>query len=531
MGVSKGLSGRELIVIVIVCVVTFFVNNEVVTPDIMEARNMVTAREMVYDGHWLIPTMNGELRLEKPPLPTWITAVAEIVSPFNLGLQRAMAGLAATMLVIYLGFFVRRILGMKPLLTCLILCTCYNVVLMGRTASWDIYTHAFMMGAIFHLSVMMTEGGSYKHAFWAGVMMGLSIMSKGPVSLYALFLPFVVSMAVVLRPGMRGRWLPLSLMVVIAIIVGCWWYAYVYFFHGDALAAVANKESGAWLSRNVRPWWYYWKFFLEAGVWALLLLSAIIIPLTSRKQRGDRRWLLPVLWLALSLVLLSLLPEKKSRYLLPIIIPSACVMGYYVSRCRRLLRVNIIAVAVAVAVLPVAAWVVLVSGGAVSIGRWVVLVVVCLFVLSCLVRSAIRGSGRGLVISVTILFLLSEIFFLPCVTTLVNNPEEHSIVRLSQDESTAALPLYYDVSGGMRIEVVYAARRCIRPMDVSDVDSVRNLLPCILLTHEPLGVLSEEFVSKIDTTFIDRFDNNRWAPGHRLYNEKMINYATMLVAK
>ena len=26
-----------------------------------------------------------------------------------------------------------------------------------------------------------------------------------------------------------------------------------------------GKESGAWISYNVRPWYYYWKFFLESG--------------------------------------------------------------------------------------------------------------------------------------------------------------------------------------------------------------------------------------------------------------------------
>lgn len=56
-------------------------NNEVITPDIMESRNIITAREMVYDGHWMVPTMNGDLRLEKPPLPTWLTAVAELAVP------------------------------------------------------------------------------------------------------------------------------------------------------------------------------------------------------------------------------------------------------------------------------------------------------------------------------------------------------------------------------------------------------------------------------------------------------------------
>ena len=56
--------------------VTFFANNHVLVPDIMESRNIVTAREMVYDGNWVVTTMNGDLRLENrrcphgpPPLP------------------------------------------------------------------------------------------------------------------------------------------------------------------------------------------------------------------------------------------------------------------------------------------------------------------------------------------------------------------------------------------------------------------------------------------------------------------------------
>ena len=60
---------------------SFFINNGAIFADIMESRNIITAREMVYDHNWLVPTMNGELRLEKPPLPTWIAAITEMISP------------------------------------------------------------------------------------------------------------------------------------------------------------------------------------------------------------------------------------------------------------------------------------------------------------------------------------------------------------------------------------------------------------------------------------------------------------------
>ena len=89
-----------VLLIVFICFFVFFINNRVIIPDIMESRNMVTANEMVYDGNWLVPTMNGELRFEKPPLPTWIAAGAEMIAPGNLGIQRAMSGLAAVMLAV-----------------------------------------------------------------------------------------------------------------------------------------------------------------------------------------------------------------------------------------------------------------------------------------------------------------------------------------------------------------------------------------------------------------------------------------------
>ena len=201
-------------VILLICIISFFINNRVVVPDIMEARNMVTAREMVHDGNWLVPTMNGDLRLEKPPLPTWLTAVAEMISPDNLALQRAMAGFAAILLVAFFYLTAVQVMRNKryAFISTILLCTCYNIILMGRTASWDIYCHAFMMGAIYFLiRAFAAKACSWKDFTWAGVFMGLSFMSKGPVSFYALLLPFLISYCYIYRPSMKGKWKALAM--------------------------------------------------------------------------------------------------------------------------------------------------------------------------------------------------------------------------------------------------------------------------------------------------------------------------------
>ena len=363
---------------IVICFIAFFVNNDVIVPDIMESRNIVTAREMVYDGHWIVPTMNGELRLEKPPLPTWLTAVAEMISPDNVALQRGMAGLAALLLCFYFWRFARRVLGVEPMVPLLLLCTCYSVVLMGRTASWDIYCHAFMMGCIYHLARgLLAEGSSWRQLTVAGVYAGLSIMSKGPVSLYALLLPFVISFVAYRRPSVRAKGGALTVMVVTALVIGAWWYVYIRIGEAEALAYVVRKESGAWFGHNVRPWWYYWKFFLETGVWSLLLLTAMFLPLFASKHHRSGQWTLSLSWMLCSLLLLSLLPEKKSRYLLPILIPACYVMGLVVMRWiddvrngagmpqadKWAFRINAGVIALVVAVLPVAGWYFLVVPG------------------------------------------------------------------------------------------------------------------------------------------------------------------------
>ena len=44
--------------------------------NIMEARNFISAREMVQNHEFLLTTLNGEPRYQKPPLPTWLTAAS-----------------------------------------------------------------------------------------------------------------------------------------------------------------------------------------------------------------------------------------------------------------------------------------------------------------------------------------------------------------------------------------------------------------------------------------------------------------------
>ena len=150
---------HQYLLLILIGIITFIVNNDTFVPDIMESRNIITAREMVYQDNWIVTTMNGELRLEKPPLPTWLTAVAEIISPDSIFLQRAMAGLSAVMLVVFLFLLVQRIFRNRLIswMSVSVFCTSYNAILLGRTASREIYCHVFMLGGISFLYRLVVD--------------------------------------------------------------------------------------------------------------------------------------------------------------------------------------------------------------------------------------------------------------------------------------------------------------------------------------------------------------------------------------
>ena len=80
MNVSKNISNSFVIFIIVIVCLIFTVNINLVDITIMEARNFVTAREMLLDNNWLMPTFNGEPRYQKPPLPTWTAAISTLIA-------------------------------------------------------------------------------------------------------------------------------------------------------------------------------------------------------------------------------------------------------------------------------------------------------------------------------------------------------------------------------------------------------------------------------------------------------------------
>ncbi|MBQ0767755.1 MAG: glycosyltransferase family 39 protein [Bizionia sp.] len=302
---------------------------------IMEARNFITAREMVLNDNWLLTTMNGEPRYQKPPLPTWLTAFSGLL----FGIESIFGmRLPAVLLVMVIGCFMyklsRSILKSRghALINAFIVVTSFYVIGIIIEAPWDIFTHGFMLVAIYHLhKLFKAEGTVWKHTIIAGFFIGLSLLSKGPVSFYALLLPFLIAYAFSLKyKNAKAKVFSFFSVLIIALIAGGWWYVFVRLNDPTTFNAITEKETGNWTSYNVRPFYYYWSFFTQSGLWTIPAFISLLYPYLKTRVSNYKAYKFSLLWTIFAVVLLSIIPEKKSRYLMPVLIPLAFNIGFYI---------------------------------------------------------------------------------------------------------------------------------------------------------------------------------------------------------
>lgn len=300
---------------------------------IMEARNFISAREMLTEGNWLLTTLNGEPRYEKPPLPTWITAgfgyVLGITNVWALRLP-AIIMFGLTGVGVFLVSMHLNVQKWHAMLNAFICITSFYVIAIVFEAPLDIYTHGFMLFGIYYLWLSFNGRSHYKNLLLASFFFGFSILSKGPVSVYAILLPFLVAYGIVFKFKIRRHnILKILLALVISLIVGGWWFLYVQLYDPIHFEEITSNEAEHWSDYHIRPFYYYWNFFIQSGIWAILGLVSLIYPYLKTRVSNLKAYQFSLLWVLIAVVLLSLIPEKKSRYLMPVLIPFAINCGFY----------------------------------------------------------------------------------------------------------------------------------------------------------------------------------------------------------
>jgi 4-amino-4-deoxy-L-arabinose transferase-like glycosyltransferase len=294
---------------------------------IMEARNFESAREMITDGNWWETTMNGKPRLKKPPLPTWITATFGL---FNKDmpnwLLRIPSGLMG-LLMVYWSYILASILfesKPKAFWCAFILATSVMTIQMARRGSWDIYYVSFGLGACTYLlKGLRINSNEWVHFIYFGLLLGASLLSKGPVALIVI-ITFIICLRLAYGKGLlTNKWKFFLAALFIGHVIGFTWYAYNIIYQADALAIAADQESISWTTRHLKPFYFYISFPVFIGVWTIPSLISFIPRIGKRALNS--KYIPLVIWVLSHVIILSLFPMKKERYLL-LVMPSLSIL-------------------------------------------------------------------------------------------------------------------------------------------------------------------------------------------------------------
>lgn len=346
----KGTFGKKWILIVVV-IAALFGNIWVSYPDIMEIRNFVAAREMVTDGNWLIPTMNGSYRFEKPPLPTWITAglmkAVGITAPeWMLRIPAALMGV----LFMFLLYKMVKLLTKEEniaMMACFTGATTIMFTNLSNENMWDIYNYVFSFAAVFFtLKGFKTNKNVY--FLLSAPMIGASILSKGPVGLYIIYAPFFIAYSAAYGiKDLKKYWKQILFALFIGVLLAGLWPLGMYIknkeiFMQGIFESVVDKEVGTWTNRKQESIFYYFDYPAYAVIWMMPLIFGFFKNWSGSRTRENKFLNMALIWNLLIFICLSVVGMKKKRYTLPLFMISPMILGvvctYYLNISKERLK-------------------------------------------------------------------------------------------------------------------------------------------------------------------------------------------------
>src|SRR3989441_3726057 len=289
------------------------------------------AREMTERRDWLLPTVNGELYPDKPPLLFWGIQLAS--RPFGRVTEttaRIPSALAGAALVLALYFLTRRTLGERgAAFSAATLAVSNLFVEQARYAQHDMLLCLGVTVGI--LALHRVADGEAPRAGWialAAAALAFGTFGKGPI---ALGLPaLMVAAETLLDPRIFRRWGYLILAGAMALVPPAVYYAGLARRHGTDLLAnflfhhnvdrfVAGFDHG-------HPWWFYLARapidLLPASLF--LPAAALVRPEDPARRRLHRRlWT----WIGVPLLFFSLSASKRPVYVLPVLPAVALLCG------------------------------------------------------------------------------------------------------------------------------------------------------------------------------------------------------------
>lgn len=294
-----------------------------------EARRAIPAAGMFASGDWLLPRINGELYLTKPPLLYWLAALfAHLRGAADEWAVRLPSAFAATAVLFGVYRFSCKRFGRWPaLLTTQILIANAGFALFARRAEIEMLLAALCTGALLAALHYSRGEGSRAWLRLSYFLLGLAVLAKGPLALLFVTLPLLAD-ALYSRGERQWDVFKDGWSWVVFLVVGLSWYLVVSLHLGFGIwqATVERDMLHKMQAASGEPFFNY-VLWLMADFFPASLLFFLAPLATWRrwKMRGDLVALL--LAVLMPLLIYSAFSDKHAKYLLPLYPALAILLG------------------------------------------------------------------------------------------------------------------------------------------------------------------------------------------------------------
>jgi 4-amino-4-deoxy-L-arabinose transferase-like glycosyltransferase len=316
---------------------------------------------MLVNGRWLIPTLNDQIYISKPPLFYWIAAFFGLIfhstAEWIIRLPSALSALG----VVWITFDrVKKYIGeWQALFAVILMLTAVKFSAHARRAEIEMLLTLWITLCLLYFFDYLKSPDKQRLLYLSYFFLGLAFLTKGPVALLFFLPPLLVFWSKVRDRNILSGLLSGRGWMIFAFVAFPW-YIYCYFSLDDSLLAsvihtdIVGKTVG--LEHKDGFYWYFLDLIGNFAPWILILFyrtGSIGKGLFSRYETAVFGW-----WALMPLLVFSCIAEKHSKYLLPIYPAVAVFLGAWLTRIcsdlagqnNRKLQKGILSVAVALLV-------------------------------------------------------------------------------------------------------------------------------------------------------------------------------------
>lgn len=296
---------------------------------------------MLQGSDWLIPTLAGEPFMSNPPLFYWTAALFAKLFSTLLPLHdaaRLASGFYSVLTLLFIGLAGRKLYGEnRGWPTAIILIGCLGMLVRAHQMITDL---ALLSGCAMMLyGFAHSQEHKLRAGIWIGVGVGIGFMAKGFIA------PVLFVLIATLLPALFQNWRVrnYAISVAIALLFALPWltiWPWLLYQHSSKLFTL-----WAW-SNNIGNWLAFWQtgpnkdaFYYLKNLpwlaWPALPLAAWAVWRERKRiaQRDDIQ--LPLTAFIVMFIVLSLVPNIREVFALPMLLPIALLATASLSMLKR----------------------------------------------------------------------------------------------------------------------------------------------------------------------------------------------------